>query len=107
MDLGHVKAASETVTPSKSGNTGTARCSVFGAAWSVSTACYDEEACRELVKCAAWCAAEAVRITDGTPHDAALRVFAPLVERWLPLAVVLLSVLGYHDTIPFDPKAAP
>ena len=103
MDLGQVKAASETVEPSKSGDVGTARGAAYGAAWSVSTACYDEDACTALVKCGAWCAAEAVRIADGTPHDAALRVFAPLVERWLPLAVVLLSGLGY-DAIPFEPE---
>jgi hypothetical protein len=28
---------------------------------------------------------------------------SPLVERWIPLPVVLLSRLGYPDAIPFDP----
>ena len=107
MDLGQVKAASETVAPSKSGYAGTARCAVSGAAWSVSTACYDEEARGELVKCAAWCAAEAVRITNGTPNEVTLRSFAPLVERWIPLPVVLLSWLGYDMTSSeLEPDAA-
>jgi hypothetical protein len=32
---------------------------------------------------------------------------AAVVERWIPLPVVLLSTLGYPNAIPFDPSAAP
>jgi hypothetical protein len=44
---------------------------------------------------------------DGTPHEAALRALAPLVERWIPLPVVLLSRLKYPDAIPFGPDTVP
>jgi hypothetical protein len=44
---------------------------------------------------------------SGTPREATLRALAPLVERWIPLPVVLLSTLGYPDAIPFDPGMVP
>jgi hypothetical protein len=40
-------------------------------------------------------------------REATLRALAPLVERWIPLPVVLLSTLGYPDAIPFDPSTVP
>jgi hypothetical protein len=36
-----------------------------------------------------------------------LCALAPLVERWIPLPVVLLARLGYPDAIPFDPSMVP
>jgi hypothetical protein len=39
--------------------------------------------------------------------DRGRRVLAPLVERGIPLPVVLLSRLGYPSAIPFDPSTVP
>jgi hypothetical protein len=39
----------------------------------------------------------------GVSRDATYHALAPLIERWIPLPVVLLSQLGYPDAIPFDP----
>ena len=36
-----------------------------------------------------------------------LAAMAPLVERWIPLPVVLLAKLGYPGAIPFDPSMVP
>ena len=42
-----------------------------------------------------------------TPRETTYRALAPLVERWIPLPVVLLSRLGYPDAIPFDLSMVP
>lgn len=43
----------------------------------------------------------------GTPRETTYRALAPLVERWIPLPVVLLSRLGYPNAIPFNPSLVP
>jgi hypothetical protein len=45
--------------------------------------------------------------SPGTHGRARLAAMGPLVERWIPLPVVLLSRLGYPDAIPFDPSTVP
>ena len=52
-------------------------------------------------------AAHAAYEHNGANHEATLHALAPLVERWIPLPVVLLSTLGYPDAIPFDLSAVP
>jgi hypothetical protein len=37
----------------------------------------------------------------------ALADMAPLVDRWLPLPVVLLSILGHPTAVPFNPSTVP
>lgn len=51
--------------------------------------------------------AAALRLPPTAENMAAgRRALAPLVERWIPLPVVLLSILGHPDAIPFDPRTA-
>jgi hypothetical protein len=52
-------------------------------------------------------AASAVNFVAGTPNLATFQRLAPLVEKWIPLPVVLLTWLGNGDAIPFDPSMVP
>jgi hypothetical protein len=51
--------------------------------------------------------ANATAVPNLTPKESTYLALAPLVRRWIPLPVVLLSGLGYPDAIPFDPGAVP
>jgi hypothetical protein len=51
---------------------------------------------------AGWANALAIVGANGTPEAPTFLSFAPLVERWIPLPVVLLSLLGYPNAIPFN-----
>ena len=51
--------------------------------------------------------ANSTAVANRTPKESTYLALAPLVRRWIPLPVVLLSGLGYPDAIPFDPAAVP
>ena len=75
-----------------------ARVSAFAAAASVSS---------DTAYVAAAHAAIYAAKANGAPREATYRDLAPLVERWIPLPVVLLARLGYPDAVPFDPSMVP
>ena len=45
--------------------------------------------------------------SPGTHGKVRIAAMGPLVERWIPLPVVLLAKLGYPDAIPFNPSTVP
>ena len=52
-------------------------------------------------------AANALKEVFGTPRETTYQRLAPIVEKWVPLPVAILSALGYRDPIPFDPGTVP